>query len=89
MAGVAERRGGRSSEEESWKELLSKVDSNPWGFPFRIVTKKLRNSSGRLTAGMTGEFPAEVVAELFPRVAPYAFPPADFAFDRKRAKNIS
>ena len=33
---------------------------------------------------MTEEFPAEVVAELFPCVAPYAFPPADFAFDRER-----
>ncbi|EEB16088.1 endonuclease/reverse transcriptase, putative [Pediculus humanus corporis] len=33
---------------------------------------------------MTGEFPAEVIAELFPRVALYAFPPAGFAFDRDR-----
>ena len=32
---------------------------------------------------MTGKFLAEVIAELFPRVAPYAFPPADFAFDRE------
>ena len=60
------------------------MDSNPWGFSFRILTKKLRNSSGPLTAGMTGEFFAEVIAELFPRIAPYAFPPAGFAFDRER-----
>ena len=58
--------------------------SDSWGFPFRLVTNKLGSSSGPLTAGMTEEFPAEVVAELFPRVAPYAFPPADFAFDRER-----
>ena len=30
------------------------------------------------------EFLAEVIAELFPRVAPYAFPPANFAFVRER-----
>ena len=48
------------------------------------MTKKLRNLSGPLTAGMTEEFLAEVVAELFPRVAPYVFSPADFAFDRER-----
>ncbi|EEB10244.1 conserved hypothetical protein [Pediculus humanus corporis] len=73
-----------SSKDECWKGLLSEVDSDSWGFPFRLVTNKLGSSSWPLTAGMTEEFPAEVVAELFPRVAPYAFPPADFAFDRER-----
>ena len=33
---------------------------------------------------MTRKFLAKVIAELFPRVAFYAFPPSDFAFDRKR-----
>ena len=81
---VRVRRAIWSSKEESWKELLSEVDADPWGFPFRIATQNLRSSSGPLMAGMTGEFLAEVIAELFPRVAPYAFPPADFAFDRER-----
>ena len=60
------------------------MDSDPWGFPFRIVTKKQRSPSRPLTASMTGEFLAEVIAELFPRVTPYAFTPADFVFDRER-----
>ena len=34
-----------------------------------------------LTAGRTGKFLAKVIAELFSRVALYAFPPANFAFD--------
>ena len=38
---VRVRRAIWSSKEESWKELLSEVDTDPWGFPFRIVTKKL------------------------------------------------
>ena len=46
--------------------------------------KKLRSSSGPLTDGTTRDFLAEVIAELFPRVAPYAFRPPDFAFVRKR-----
>ena len=81
---VCVRRAIWSSKKESWKELLSEVDADMWGFPFRIVTKKLRSSSGPLTAGMMGEFLAEVIAELFSRVAPYAFHPARFAFDRDR-----
>ena len=49
------------------------MDSDPWGFSFRIVTKKQRSPSRPLTASMTGEFLAEVIAELFPRVTPYAY----------------
>ena len=55
-----------------------------WGLPFRLVTNKLRGSSGPLTASMTEEFLAEVIAELFPRVEPFAFPPADFPRDEIR-----
>ena len=63
-----------------WKELLSEVDSNPWGLPFRLVTK-LRGSLGPLTAGMTEEFRAKMIAKVFPLVEPFAFPPADFPYD--------
>ena len=55
-----------SSKDESWKGLLSEVDLDSWSFPFRLVTNKLRGLSGPLTTGMTEEFLAEVIAELFP-----------------------
>ena len=54
------------------------------GSRFRLVTNKLRGLSRPLTAGMTGEFLAEVIAELFPRVEPFAFPPVDFPRDEIR-----
>ena len=44
-----------SSKEACWKELLRKMDLDPWGFSFRLVTNKLRDSSGPLTTGMTEE----------------------------------
>lgn len=31
----------RSAQERCWTELFSAVDSDPWGLPYRIVTKHL------------------------------------------------
>ena len=86
---VRVRRAIWSFKERCWKELLSEVDSDSWGFPIRLVTNKLRGSSGPLTAGMTGEFLAEVIAELFPRVKPFAFPPADISYDVNRDRDTA
>ena len=59
------------------------MDSDLWCLPFRLVIK-LRGSSGPLTASMTEEFLAKVIAKLFPRVEPFAFPPTDFPYDENR-----
>ncbi|EEB17940.1 endonuclease/reverse transcriptase, putative [Pediculus humanus corporis] len=84
---IRARRAIWSSKETCWKELLSEADSDPWGLPFGLVTNKLRDSSGPLTAGMTEEFLAEVIAELFPRVEPFAFPPPDLSHDANRDRD--
>ena len=86
---VRVRRAIRSFKEACWKELLSEADSNPWDLPFRLGTNKLRGSSVSLTAGMTQEFLAEVIAELFPRVEPFAFPPADLSYDINRDRDTA
>lgn len=31
----------RNSKELSWRELCKAVDSDPWGLPYKVVTKKI------------------------------------------------
>ena len=47
--------------------MIESVDSDPWGRPYRIVTKKLRPSAPPLTENMDPELLDNVIGTLFPR----------------------
>ena len=50
-----------------WAELIESVESDPWGRPYRIVTKKLRPPAPPLTESMDPALPENVIGTLFPR----------------------
>lgn len=37
------------AKEEAWKVLVSRIDDDPWGTPYRLVMGKLRSSAPYLT----------------------------------------
>jgi len=53
----------RRAQEKSWRELCDSVDSDPWGVPYRLVTKRLGRrppaiEEPTLTIIVRGLFPA-------------------------------
>jgi hypothetical protein len=48
-------------------ELVESVESDLWGRPYRLVTKKLRPPAPALIANMESGFLATVIGTLFPR----------------------
>lgn len=66
--GLAITRAKRSS----WTELLSTVDADPWGFPFKLVMKRL-NRGANLTEVLERQELDELLGSLFPEdTAPLA-----------------
>lgn len=55
----------KSAKEKCWSDLIAKVDSDPWGKPYKVVMRKLRRSRpipgielpGRLETIVNGLFP--------------------------------
>jgi len=39
----------RRAKTASWAELISTIDSDPWGLPYKLVMGKLRRSSPALS----------------------------------------
>jgi len=52
----------RKAQERSWRELCDSVDNDPWGVPYRLVTKKLV----RRTPAMDDQVTLQVARGLFP-----------------------
>lgn len=53
----------RSSQDKCWREMCDAVDFDPWGVPFRVVTRKLgRQPAGAASAGRE----SEIADHLFP-----------------------
>lgn len=58
------RIANKASQEKAWRELVSAVETDVWGLPYKIVMKKLnRRPPGAHTAGRE----VELAAKLFPR----------------------
>ena len=57
----------KTAKARSWTELIESVESDPWGRPYRLVTKKLRPRAPPLTASMDPALIAKVIGTLFPR----------------------
>lgn len=52
----------RKAQERSWSELCRTIDSDPWGIPYRLVTKRL----GRRSPAMDQTLRLSVARGLFP-----------------------
>lgn len=55
----------RQSKQQCWKELISEVDEDPWGLPYKIVFKKLRGK--HCIPGLNDkEWVRTIILHLFP-----------------------
>lgn len=50
----------------AWQELLSSVDEDPWGLPYKLVLKKLKPASLGLTEVLEPGILSELLKSLFP-----------------------
>lgn len=60
------------AKEKYWSELCSTIDQDPWGIPYRLVTKKLllrRSIPGRLEEIVHALFPTVSVVTVTPKAA--------------------
>lgn len=55
----------RKSKREKWKELCEEVDIDPWGKPYKIITKKIGNRKP-IPGIKEPNWAAEIVKSLFP-----------------------
>lgn len=53
----------RSSQQKSWSELCAAVDSDPWGLPYKVVTKRI---GGRRPGTEARGRESEIADHLFP-----------------------
>jgi hypothetical protein len=79
----------KSSKEQSWKELVQSVDADPWGRPYKIVTRKIRAAAPPLTESMEPELLDQVIENLFPRqetevIEKECFPSLSFPEEEER-----
>lgn len=64
----------RVSKRNSWNDLLKQVEADPWGLPYKLVTKKLVGR--RPIPGLSAPGRVELIVDaLFPREAATAWPP--------------
>lgn len=53
-------------EASVWDKLLGSLDADPWGRPYRIVTKKLKKSSPLTCEQLRPQTVQRIVDSLFP-----------------------
>ncbi|VVC46488.1 Endonuclease/exonuclease/phosphatase,Reverse transcriptase domain [Cinara cedri] len=61
------RKAIRDSKEECWKALCRQVDTDPWGLPYKLVTKKLYGRRAIPGLDIPGRM-ENIVSTLFPAV---------------------
>lgn len=55
----------KKAKQRAWNELISSIEKDPWGLPYRIMLGKLRRSSPSLTETLDSEV-LVVIDKLFP-----------------------
>jgi hypothetical protein len=64
----------KKSKKASWDDLCKQVESDPWGLPYKLVTKKLVGR--RPILGLSAPGRAEYIIDaLFPRETATVWPP--------------
>lgn len=56
----------RRAKTASWAELISTIDSDPWGLPYKLVMGKLRRSSPALSETLDESTLVGLLDSLFP-----------------------
>jgi len=55
------------AKDNCWKELLATLEMDPWGMPYKIVTKKLVSSNRPICESLPSTDLETIVSGLFPR----------------------
>jgi len=55
----------RKAKVRCWQELITSIDEDPWGLPYRVVMGRLRRSTPGLTETLDTETLGEVLNSLF------------------------
>lgn len=66
----------RRSQERCWDELCRQVDTDPWGVPYKIVSKKLIGRQSIPGIKLPGRLDM-IIHHLFPRSQPPTYPVID------------
>lgn len=56
----------REAKTKAWRELILTVDKDPWGLPFKVVMKRLRRVTPRITETLGGDALEQLMGSLFP-----------------------
>ena len=56
-----------NAKDESWKQWLGSLDRDPWGRPYKTITRKLRPWTPPLTSSLEPRLVTNVVRSLFPQ----------------------
>ena len=65
---ISLQRGIREAKSRAWSELITTIDHDPWGRPYRLFLGKLKPSTP-LTESLEPEMLERVLTTLFPRDA--------------------
>lgn len=60
------RRAISKAKLEAWQELINLIEKDPWGMPYRIVMRRLDESTGRLTEKLDEPELKKMLDSLFP-----------------------
>lgn len=55
------------AKESAWKELISEIDKDQWGTPYKVIMNKLRPAGPGLTETLNNEILEKLIFKLFPR----------------------
>lgn len=55
------------AKEESWKNLISMIDEDLWGIPYKLVMGKLNPAAPSLTKILNQSDLIRLINDLFPR----------------------
>lgn len=61
------RKAIRKAKDASWRELISTINRDPWGIPFKLVMGKLRAANPSLSEILDEDSLTKLVDSLFPR----------------------
>nr|XP_046491128.1 uncharacterized protein LOC124223329 [Neodiprion pinetum] len=63
------REGIKAAKARAWQDLISAVETDPWGLPYRMVFNRLRGSSPGLTETLDPAITERLLSSLFPHRA--------------------
>lgn len=55
------------AKEKAWRELISEIDEDQWGRPYKIIMNKLRTAGPGLTETLEEDKQEKLITKLFPR----------------------